>query len=107
MTNTLTPDLPNELRTNLEYIREDTLGLIEIIAAVVGYIWLWLNIWPVTGRNAPLTAWIGSVLLIASAYLSYRLKSTSLRLASYVLVCSLLISIICAIGAFQSNLLIF
>ena len=107
MTNTITPDLPNELRTNLEYIREDTLGLIEIIAAVVGYVWLWLNVWPVTGRNASLTAWIGSVLLLASAFVSYKIKHTSLRLASYLLVCSLLISIICAIGAFQSTILIF
>jgi len=107
MAQTLTPDLPNELRTNLEYIREDTLGVIELIAALAGYVWLWLNIWPVTGRNAPLTAWIGSVLLLVSAYVSARLKHRYLRLASYGLVCSLLISIICAIGAFQSNILIF
>jgi hypothetical protein len=43
-------------RSNLAYLQEEALTLLAMIAAVIGYIWLWIDIWPVTGNAAPLSA---------------------------------------------------
>ena len=90
-----------ELSTNLSQLRVESLKTIALFAGVIGYLWLALVIWPVTGADAPLAAWIGSGLLTLSAAGSYMLKDRRLNLASTLLIGGTVIAVTCALLAFR------
>ncbi len=71
---------------NLAQLQTDSLEVIAKFVGVVGYIWLALVIWPNTGESAPISAWVGIVLLISCSLVSYLVRFSHLQLASYLLV---------------------
>src|SRR5260221_10210933 len=81
-------------RSNLNYLREESLVTIGVLAGVAGYIWLWFDIWPVTGSSLPLSAWIGGSALALGSILGYGLRQKNLHLAIHVLAWNLLLAAI-------------
>src|SRR5258708_34564074 len=73
-------------RGNLAYLQEESLAVIAVIAGAIGYIWLWVNIWPVTGSNAPLSSWIGSSVLIGGAPVNLPLATNHLHVSTQLLI---------------------
>ncbi len=90
-----------ELSTNLGHLQVESLKAIALFAGMIGYVWLTLVIWPVTGANAPLAAWIGSALLTFGAVGSYVLRDRRLGLASALLIGGTVIAVTCALLAFR------
>ncbi len=98
------PDLvddPQLTRSNLDYLREESLTLIAFLAGIMGYLWLGANIWPVTGSHAPLSSWVGSAALVLGTLLSYSVKRRYLNLAAHGLTWSLLLATTCATLTFH------
>lgn len=91
-------DMP-DLSINLRHLQVESLKVIALFAGAIGYIWLTLVIWPVTGANAPLAAWIGSALLTLSAIGGYVLRDRHLGLASALLIAGTVIAVTCALWA--------
>src|SRR5579859_5196985 len=83
-------------RSNLIYLQEEALAVIAVIAGIFGYVWLWLDIWPITGAHAPLDSWIGGGVLAGGTLFSHYLRTNHLRLSTYLLISTLLIAIVCA-----------
>jgi len=88
-------------RTNLTYLYEEALVTIAIIAGVVGYVWLWTDIWPVTGYFAPMSSWVGGALLVSGAFVAHRLRRSQLHLASHILILCILGGVACALLTFR------
>ncbi len=74
--------------------------LIIAMTGIIGYVWMWFNIWPVTGGHTPLTGWLGSAVLCASAVLSYPLRARYLHFAYHLLIWSTLLAVSCSTLAF-------
>ncbi len=89
-------------RSNLNYLREESLVTIGVLAGVAGYIWLWFDIWPVTGSSLPLSAWIGGSALALGSILGYGLRQKNLHLAIHILAWNLLLAAICAVFTFHA-----
>src|SRR5260221_14073027 len=90
-------------RSNLNYLREESLVTIGVLAGVAGYIWLLFDIWPVTGNSLPLSVWIGGSALALGSVLGYGLKNRHLHLAIHILAWSLLLGAICAVFTFHAS----
>lgn len=95
------------LKNNLASLRQQSLAAIAVLMIVMGYIWLWFDIWPVTGDNAPLVSWLGAGLLLGIGIWSYRLRSTHLHFATHLAVMSLLIATTCAVMTFRVSSIIY
>ncbi len=91
----------SHLRDNLMQLRAESFRIIAFLIGAIGYIWLTLLVWPVTGENAPLEAWLGSLLLILSWGLGHLLRDRSLPVASVLFTGGLLLAIACAVLAFR------
>ena len=78
------------LKNNLASLQQESLTAIAVLAIIIGYVWLWFNIWPVTGTNAPLVSWLGSVILIICGISSYQLRINHLHFVTHLLVLSIL-----------------
>lgn len=89
-------------RANLSYLQEESLFVIASMAGAFGYIWLWTDIWPVTGNAAPLSAWLGGILFSLAAFVGYVFRRHSLRYASYVTIWCLVGAVGCALLTFRS-----
>ncbi len=87
---------------NLTELRTETVKLIAFFVGPMGYLWLAFVIWPLPGREAPPAAWAGSIALILSTILSYRLRQRFLPLASGALMAGILLAIAGAVLAFRS-----
>ncbi|HEY65877.1 MAG TPA: response regulator [Caldilineae bacterium] len=96
----VTQEMPH-LRDNLMQLRAESLRIIALLIGAIGYVWLMLLIWPVTGENAPLEAWLGSLLLILSWGLGHLLRDHSPSAASTLFTGGVLIAIACAVLAFR------
>ncbi len=91
-----TPDLRDHLALQVE-----SLKVIALFTGIIGYIWLILVVWPVTGSDAPPAAWIGGLSLMLSVCLSYALKERLQPLAFHLLIWGMLIAITCATLTFH------
>ncbi|MBC8172072.1 MAG: response regulator [Anaerolineae bacterium] len=89
-------------RSNQAHLRAETLSAIVGFTLLVGYVWLWLNIWTVTGSATPLTGWIGSALLVGCALSGTLLKKLNVRLAVYVMITGIFTATICAFYTLHS-----
>ncbi len=92
----------SEFRDNLAYLQTESLTVIALLSGVIGFIWLCLVVWPVTGEFAPISAWVGGGLLTLSAIISFLLKSRHLRMARHLLVWSISGAIAFAMFTFLS-----
>jgi signal transduction histidine kinase len=91
-----------DLRNELVPLQAESLKLIALLAIVIGYAWL---LWSMPSRfdePAPLSAWIGTVLLIPGTVVSLLLKDRHLHMAAHVLVWSILGAVTCAMFTFPS-----
>lgn len=96
-----------DLSDNLAALQGESLKVIALCAAVIGYIWFYLDLWSidVTGAiysSAPISAWVGGGLLILSAIISYVLKGYRRPIATHLLVCGILGATACAVLTFPS-----
>lgn len=87
--------------SNLAQLQIDSLEVVAKFIGVIGYIWLALVIWPNTGEFAPMSAWVGVVLLISCSLASYLLRLRHLQLASHLLVWGILGATACVILIFS------
>ncbi|NOZ29498.1 MAG: response regulator [Chloroflexi bacterium] len=91
----------SHLCDNLMQLRAESFRIIALLIGAIGYIWLTLLVWPVTGESAPLEAWLGSLLLILSWGLGHLLRDRALSVASVLFTGGLLLAIACAVLAFR------
>ena len=97
----------HELHDNLAALRRDSVSAISALVVVIGYIWLWFDIWPVTGSGVLLASWIGPILLLLSGIIAYRFRKVYLHLATHLLVLCILTATTCAAVIFQSSSIIY
>ena len=71
---------------NLAHLQEESLKAIALFTGAVGYIWLAILLWEVTGRFAPASAWASVLILLAGVFLSLQLRRRALWLASHLLI---------------------
>ncbi|MCD6290889.1 MAG: response regulator [Anaerolineae bacterium] len=90
------PEAPH-LRDNLMQLRAGSFKVIVLFIGLIGYVWLALLVWPVTGGNASLEAWVGSTLLILSCSLGYAFKDRSTPLACGLLISGMLVATACIV----------
>jgi len=101
-----TPDA-SAMAENLKELQAQALRLIAFCMGPLGYLWLTADVRPPIGWEAPPAAWAGSLLVLLSAALSYKLRRRFLPLASALLVGGTLGGVACAMMAFQSPYLAF
>src|SRR5689334_20116074 len=89
------------LKNNLASLQQESLTAIAVLAIIIGYVWLWFNIWPVTGTNAPFVSWLGSAILIVSGISSYQWRINYLHFVTHLLVLSILAATTCATLTFH------
>ncbi|MDI7274601.1 MAG: ATP-binding protein [Anaerolineae bacterium] len=87
-------------RRNLIQLQTDSLHVLAIGAGVVGYLWLILVVWPITGATVPFAAWVGSLLLVLASALSYALRNRHPRRAAGGLVWASLFAVVCALVSY-------
>ncbi len=89
-------------RTNLDQLRSESITPVALFAGAIGFVWLCWVIWPLTGRFAPTSAWIGANLLTLCIIMSYVLKDRRLHIAIHILVWGICGATACAVLTFQS-----
>jgi signal transduction histidine kinase/CheY-like chemotaxis protein len=97
-----TTEAATDLHNELAQLQAESLKLIAVLALVIGYAWL---LWSMPSRfdePAPLSAWIGIVLLIPGTVVSLWLKDRRLHIAAHLLVWSTLGAVTCAVLTFPS-----
>lgn len=85
------------LQENLAHLRRESLAIVTLIGGVIAYIWLLLDIWPVTGKSAPASSWLGASVLMGSAVTSYRLRKKYPLFSVHLLAWSILLVTTCAV----------
>lgn len=103
----LTPHDQNTTRHNLAYLQEESLAIVVTLSGLLGYAWLWIDIWPITGSHLSASAWIGALALIAGALLGYSGRKRFPRLAAYLVSLNLLLATTCAVISFDNAGLIY
>lgn len=98
---------PNRIRGNLAYLQEESVVIVAVLASVIGYVWLWINMWPITGERLPISSWLGGSVLFVGAVLGYGWRQRRPHLAAYILAFSLLLGTTCAILSFNNPALIY
>lgn len=93
------------LQKNLVDLQAGSLRVLALFTGVIGYIWLVATLWPVTGADAPVSSWLGSMALVLGVVLCYVLRESRPRLPSALFVGTTLIAVTCAVLAFQSYIL--
>jgi signal transduction histidine kinase/CheY-like chemotaxis protein len=97
-----TYETPN-LRDDLAQLQAESLKLIALLAGVFGYVWLLWSMPPqYHDRSTPLSAWMGVGLLILGTSVSIWLRERHLRMATHLLVLSILGATTCAMLTFPS-----
>src|SRR6185436_8588921 len=89
------------LKNNLASLQQESLTAIAVLAIIIGYVWLWFDIWPFTGTNAPLASWMGAGILIVCGISSYQFRMTYLHFVTHLLVLSILAATTCATLTFH------
>ncbi len=97
----------NSNRSNFAYLQEEALTIIAVIGGIVGYIWVWVDIWPVTGSSLPATSWIGGCVLFCGILLSFQLRTIYLHFAAYLLIMVILVATTCAVLTFHGPAIIY
>jgi signal transduction histidine kinase/DNA-binding response OmpR family regulator len=90
------------IRSNQAHLQAESLSIMMWFMGIIGYIWLWLNIWPVTGGRLPVTSWIGSILIVTGVFLCAFLKKRHLQLATFALLVGLFGAATYALMTFSS-----
>ncbi len=94
-------------RYNLAYLQEESLMVVIVLSAAVGYVWLWANIWPITGLHLAVYSWIGSGLLVLGALLGYHWRATHPKWAAYLVTLNLLAATTCLIVSIKNPTLVY
>ncbi len=87
-------------RKNLIQLQADSVHLLAIGTGLVGYGWLLLVVWPITGAAVPPAAWAGSLVLLVGSALSFVLRDRHPRLATRTLVWSSLLAVVCGLVSY-------
>lgn len=96
-----------DFQTNLDQLHAESLTHVVLFAGMIDFAWLCWLIWPVTGKSAPASAWLGVGLLTLSVIISYELKERYLRLATHLLVWGISGAIFCAVLALQAPAMVY
>lgn len=88
---------------DLQNLRAEMIPSIIMFSGALGYVWTWSNIWPITGRNAPLSSWIGGCLLLGSALASSRCRKELVTFRIYLLMAGICAAVICALLTFNTG----
>lgn len=91
------------IKDHIGYLRADLFTALSLWVGVSGYLWLTWNAWPWSGRVPPLTAWIGSLTLMAAAALGVAIKRKHFAVASGALLGGVLWSVVCATLAYRAT----
>ncbi|MFO7322343.1 MAG: ATP-binding protein [Chloroflexota bacterium] len=96
----------SDTKDHITYLRADAFKVIIAIILGCAYIWLTATVWPTTGSETRIEAWIGSLLLMAgsSASLFFHRQRT---LAYFLLLSSLFIATILATIAYNLSDLLY
>lgn len=94
-------------RRNFAYLQEEALTIVAVIGGIVGYVWIWTDIWPVTGYSLPLSSWIGGGVLLGGALFGYQVRRIYLHFASYLLVMAVLLATTCAVLTFHGPAMLY
>ncbi len=94
-------------RHNLAYLQEESLAIVVIISGLVGYGWVWVDIWPITGSHLSISSWIGGFSLILGALFGYHWRKNHPKLAAYLVTLNLLLATTCAVLSFDNSALIY
>src|SRR5262249_42966064 len=97
------PEQNQSLWANLEQLRIDSLTIMAYFCLAVGSLWLILLIYPVTGTLRAAEPWIGSVLLIAIALVSFVLKDHHAHWARHIFSWGILAVTVLAIAAYRPS----
>lgn len=89
------------LKNNLTSLQQESLSVVAVLAILIGYVWFWLNIWPVTGTHAPLASWLGASILILCGIVSYQFRLTYLHVVTHLLILCILAATTCATLTFH------
>lgn len=89
------------LRENLADLRAGALQILAQFVGVIGYVWLLAIMWPHTGANASWADWVGALLLVLGASLSYASRHRQPTPAAVLLVTSTLLALLCAAVSFD------
>lgn len=90
------------LGTNLTELRQSSLSSIAAFLALIGYGWLMLVIWPITGGRAPVASFIGSALLIVGALVGLGRRESHWRWARLAVVLASLAAVGLALFEYQT-----
>jgi len=89
------------LKKNLASLQQESLSVIAVLAVLIGYVWLWFNIWPVTGSHAPIASWLGASTLIICGIVSYQFRIAYLHIVTHLLILCILAATTCATLTFH------
>lgn len=87
---------------DLSELRAESLKIVALFVGAIGYVWLCVVIWPVTGGERPvLAAFVGSALLTLGVSASFALCGRQLTVAAGLLLSSVLLAMTCAMLAYE------
>lgn len=101
--NTATADKNSAILDHLSHLRAELFTVLALFVGASGYAWLTWNAWPWSGQILPLTAWIGSLSLIAVSAIAYKLRKRHLPTASGVLLVGVLWGVVCAVRSYPAT----
>ena len=93
------------LRTNLTELRANSVRMLALFVALVGYAAFIPLVWPNTGKHAPPAAWGISIAPLGAVILCYLLRKQPPAVGSMALIAGTLAAVSCAILAFREPML--
>jgi signal transduction histidine kinase len=92
---------------NTRELRSQSVELVALLLALIGYVWLLGVIWPETGEAAPLGVWLAALSLALSATAGFVMRRTRPTLAAFVLIAGSLGAVTAALLAYQATDLVY
>lgn len=90
----------------MRMLRSEMLTLMTAFIGAAGYCWTWLNVYPITGRSAPLQSWVGGALLLGGAVGVHLVKRRSVEASIYLFAFVLFGGVLCLIYTFLTPTLL-
>jgi signal transduction histidine kinase/CheY-like chemotaxis protein len=89
-------------RQNLADLQAESLGPLALFLGAIGYLWMMLVLWTVTGKYAPPIAWLGGVVLLLSTVFAFSLRKRRPRVAAGALAGGVFLAVACALPTLRS-----